>query len=190
MNKYSVLVADSGETSRIKISELLAKKGYKTFQSTDGAGTIRISRSILPNLVIMDTNIWGIHAFEAARIIEEDKLSTVIFITNHANKTFCDNLKKMQLFAYIVKPIHPDYLYQIVEFSIINSTKINSLTNKVHKLENSLENRKLIDRAKGILIEELQINESEAYDLLRKKSMNECLSMDRIATKVIKQCMR
>ncbi len=190
MNKYSVLVADSGETTRTKICELLVKKGYKTFQTTDGAGTIRISRSVFPNLVIMDTNIWGIHAFEAARVIEEDKLSTVIFITNNANKAFYDNLKEMRLFAYIVKPINPDYLYQIVEFSIINSTKINSLTNKVHKLENSLESRKLIDRAKGKLIEELRINESEAYHLLRKKSMDECLSMDRIAAKVIQQYVK
>ena len=185
MNNFSILVADSGETSRKKLCDLLGKKGYKIFQATDGAGAIRVSRSIFPDLVIMDSNLWGIHAHEAARIIEEDRLSTVIFVTNNLNKAFFENLKNMKIFAYIMKPVQPEQLYQMVEFSIINSSKINSLTQKVNKLEHSLESRKKIDKAKGILVEKLEISENEAYGILRKRSMDECLPMDKMAEKII-----
>jgi response regulator NasT len=187
MNNYNIVVADSSETSRKKVCGLLAKKGYRTYQATDGAGALRIARSIFPDLVIMDINLWGINAFEVASIIEEDKLSTVVFITGSPNSDFYEKLRTMNIFAYINRPINPDQLYQIVEFSIINSNKISLLEEKVEKLESTLEARKKIDRAKGILIEKLKITENEAYKLLRKKSMDSCVSMEKIAEEIIKK---
>ncbi|MFZ5965686.1 MAG: ANTAR domain-containing response regulator [Bacillota bacterium] len=187
MNNYSILVADSSETSRKKICDLLIKKGYKIFQATDGAGAIRISRSIFPDLVIMDINLWGIHAYEAAHIIEEDRLSTVIFMTNNANRVFYEKLEHMNVFAYIIKPINSEQLYQTIEFSIMNSNRIKSLTKKVEKLELTLENRKKVDRAKGILMEKLGMVENEAYKLLRKRSMDECITIDKMAEKIIEE---
>ncbi|QXM06437.1 ANTAR domain-containing response regulator [Crassaminicella indica] len=187
MDSYRIVVADSSEGSRKLICKLLNKKGYKTYQATDGAGAIRISRSIFPELVIMDTNLWGINAYEAARIIEEDKLSTVIFATSNPTSAFYEKLKNMNIFAYVVKPIYPEQLYQMVEFSIMNASKIHLLSKKIEKLENTLESRKKIDRAKGLLMKALKITEDEAYKLLRKKSMDDCVSMNVIAEKIIKK---
>ncbi|MFT9493625.1 ANTAR domain-containing response regulator [Anaerosolibacter sp.] len=185
MNSYSILVADSSETSRKKLCELLTMKGYKLFQATDGAGAIRIARSIFPDLVIMDVNLWGIQAYEAGRVIEEDRLSTVVFITNHANKVFYEKLQAMNVYAYIMKPIQQEQLHQTVEFTIRNARKIRSLEKKVAILEHSLESRKKIDRAKGILMEKFKIPEDEAYNILRKQSMDHCISMDKMAEKII-----
>ncbi|MBB6216205.1 response regulator NasT [Anaerosolibacter carboniphilus] len=186
MNIFSILIADSSETSRKKLCELLTMKGYKLFQATDGAGAIRISRSIFPDLVIMDVNLWGIQAYEAGRIIEEDRLSTVLFVTNYASKGFYEKLQNMNVYAYIMKPIQQEQLYQTVEFTIRNAQKISSLEKKVASLEHSLESRKKIDRAKGILMEKLSISENEAYKILRKESMDQCISMDKMAEKIIK----
>lgn len=185
MDKYSILVADSSEMYRKKVCDLLIKKGYKIFQATNGAGAIRMSRSVFPNLVLMDMNIWGMPSYEAARIIEDDKLSNVVFITNNLNQSFYEKLKGMNIFAYIKKPINPEQFYQVVEFSIMNSNKINSLIKKVKKLENTLESRKKLDRAKGILMEKLNITEDEAYKILRRKSMDACISMSEMAEKII-----
>lgn len=185
MNKYSVLVADSSETSRKKICDLLLKKGYKIFQATDVAGAIRLSRRVYPNLAIIDANLWGMSAYEAALIIEEDRLSNVIFITNNPNQAFYEKLKRMNIFAYIMKPINPDQFYQMVEFSIMNSNKINFLTEKVRKLEETLESRKKIDRAKGLLMQKLNITEDKAYKMLRRKSMDACIPMSEMAEKII-----
>jgi len=186
MNNYSVVVADSSETSRKMICNLLAKKGYRIYQATDGAGAIRIARKIFPNLVIIDENIWGIKAYDAACIIEEDKLSTVIFITSSPNLNFYEKLKRMNVFAYINRPINADQLYQIVEFTLMNSSKISNLEKKVKKLEDTIADRKKIDRAKRLLMEKKHITEDEAYKLLRKKSMDECISLGKIAEKILK----
>ncbi|WP_432401453.1 ANTAR domain-containing response regulator [Wukongibacter sp. M2B1] len=185
MNNFNIVVADSGETSRKMICKLLVKKGYKIYQATDGAGVIRIARRIYPDLVIIDENIWGIKSYEAASIIEEDKLSTVIFITNNPSLSFYERLKTMNVFAYINKPINPDQLYQIVEFSIMNSSRIKKLKKKVKKLEDTITDRKNIDRAKHILMKKHGVSEDEAYKMLRKKSMDECISMGKVAEKVI-----
>ncbi|MCT4563280.1 MAG: ANTAR domain-containing protein [Maledivibacter sp.] len=185
MNKYNILVADSSETSRKKICNLLIKKGYKIFQATDGAGAIRMCRSVFPNLVIMDMNLWGMSAYEVAHIIEDNKLSNVIFITNSPNKAFYEKLREMNIFAYIMKPINPDQFYQMIEFSIMNSNKINSLKKKVEKLEETLESRKKLDRAKGILMKQFNVNEDEAYKMLRKKSMDTCRAMSETAKEII-----
>lgn len=190
MNNYRIVVADSAENSRKKICTLLNRKGYKTYQATDGAGAIRISRSIKPDIVIIDTNIWGIHAFEVADIIEEDKLSTVIFVTNKANSDLYDQLKKMTIFAYITKPIMPDQMYQTIEFAIMNSSRIQTLSLKVEKLECNLKSRKIIDRAKGLIMEQLSMSENDAYNHIRKKSMDACISMDIMAERIIKKYLK
>ena len=184
---HSIVVADSSETSRKMIGSLLVKRGYKVYQASDGAGAIRLARSIQPELVLIDVNIWGVKAYEAARIIEEDRLSTVVFITANPDRDFIERLKSMKIFAYITKPINPAQLFQIIEFSLINARKINFLEEKLEKLENRLEARKRIERAKGVLMEKLKLSEDEAYRFLRKKSMDSCTSMEKVAEDIIKK---
>lgn len=187
MNDYKIVVADSDNTCRKNISELLKKRGYNVYQASDGSETLRISRIIYPHLVIMDINLLMINGYKTAKIIEEDKVSSVIFATNNLNSAFYEKLKTMNIFAYIIKPVNPEQLYQTVEFSINNISKVKSLQEKIEHLETELINRKKIDRAKGIVMERLRISESEAYKYLRKKSMDKCISMDILSDKIIKK---
>ena len=163
------------------------RKGYITYEATDGAGAIRISRSIFPSIVIVDLNLWGMNAYDVAEIIEGNKLSTVLFVTNNQNSDFFEKLKKMNVYAYITRPIIAEQMYHSVEFSIMNSSKIKNLSNKIEKLETMLENRKKIDIAKGLIMKKLKINENEAYNLLKRRSMDECTAIDKIADKVINE---
>ncbi|RKD30064.1 ANTAR domain-containing response regulator [Thermohalobacter berrensis] len=185
MDRYKIVVADSSETSRKKIKGILAKRGYKVYEASDGAGAIRLTRSTKPDLVLIDTNIWGISSYDAAEIIEKDNLATVVFITSNPNKAFIDTIKNMSLFAYITKPIKPEQLYQIIDFALFNSSKIKNLQSRVEKLETKLSGRKLIDRAKGIIMEKFDMTENEAYKFLRKKSMDNCKPMEEVAKEII-----
>lgn len=185
VQQEKIVVADNDDAFRKAVSDILTKKGYKVYQASDTAGTLRISRSIIPSLVIIDVNLRGMNAFDTARIVEEDNIATVIFITGNPDKSFFNRLEKMNIYAYLTKPINPSQLIQIVEFSIINSYKIKSLKDKVQKLENSIEARKKIEKAKGILIQKLNISEDEAYKRIRKKSMDDCVSMDIISDEII-----
>lgn len=185
MEKYKILVAGSDDRCREMVSELLKKRGHKVHQAADSGTVLRISRSIVPDLVIMDVNLSGINAYKTARIIEEDKVSSVIFITNNLDSGFYEKIKTMNIFAYIIKPINSEQLYQTVEFSIYNIEKVKNLQEKIVSLETALESRKKIDRAKGIVMKRLKISEDEAYKYLRKKSMDLCISMDKLSEKII-----
>jgi len=187
MNNYKIVVADSDNKSRDKVCNMLKKKGYLVYQAAESGGVLRISRSIFPHLVIIDINLLGLNAYNTARIIEEDKISSVIFITNNIDSSFYEKLKNMNIFAYINKPVSVEQLYQVVEFSINNINKLNELQERIENLETALRNRKKLDRAKGIIMKRLNISEDEAYGYLRKKSMDMCISIDILAEKIIKK---
>ncbi|MBA1333655.1 MAG: hypothetical protein HPY66_0048 [Firmicutes bacterium] len=185
MNRASIIIADSGETSRKIVSDLISKRGYKIYQASDNAGVLRMARSLHPDLVLMDVNLWGANAYETARIIEEDRLSTVVFMTPKLDNEFMERLKTMKIFAYIMKPVNPAQLTQMVEFAIANSTRIRSLEERVEKLESSLAARKKIERAKGILMEKLRLSEQQAYEYMRRKSMDKGISMESLADTIV-----
>ncbi|ARE88199.1 ANTAR domain-containing response regulator [Clostridium formicaceticum] len=180
-------MADSGETSRKWIYTALMKKGYKVYEASDAAGTLRICRSIFPKLVLIDTGIWGMSPHKLAGIIEGDGLSTVLFITSKPDDFFHEQLKKMKVCAYISKPVNAPQLYQMIEFILTSVEKINFLEKQVEKLESSLAGRKKIDRAKGILMEKLKMSENDAYKLLRKKSMDACTPIEKMAETIISE---
>ncbi|HEY5560958.1 MAG TPA: ANTAR domain-containing protein [Clostridiaceae bacterium] len=187
MDNYKILVADSDRKNGEMICTLLIARGYKVYQAHDSGETLRISRSLFPDLVIIDVNLIGVNAFKTARILEEDKVSNVIFISNNVDSEFYEQLKNMNIFAYVIKPIIPEQLYQTVEFSINNVKKFNDLQLKIMNLEIELKNRKLIDKAKGIVMERLKVSEDEAYKYLRKKSMDLSMSMYNLSVTIIKK---
>lgn len=187
MNTCKIVVADSDSKSREIICGFLKKKGYLVHTAADISSALRASRSIMPHLVIMDVNLAGGNAYKTARIIEDDRISNVVFMTNKLDGFFYDRLKTMNIYAYVVKPLVLEQLLQIVEFSINNIIRMNELKTKIEQLETSLKNRKKLDRAKGIVMKMLNVSEEEAYGYLRKKSMDMCTSIDTVAEKIIKK---
>lgn len=185
MLKGKVIIADSVEQTRKYIKDIMTKKGYKVFETTDGSGTIRMCRKIYPELVIIDVNLWGMDAFQVGKIIEEDNLSTVLFMTNNPDLSFINNIKTMKVFAYIIKPIIKDRILQTIEFSMVNADRINQLKTKVDKLETKLRERKVIDRAKGILMDINDLTEEDAYKSIRKESMDRCEKIEKTAKRII-----
>lgn len=174
MSKGRILISDSGEYTRINIKNLLLKRGYQTYEATNGLETLRLARSIYPELVIIDLNLWGMNSLKVGKIIEEDNISTVIYMTSNVNKSFLKQIEDMKIYAYIKKPIISENLYQIIEFALINSTKINNLEKKVDVLE-----------AKTILMENLNISEQEAYNRIRKESMDRCISIEKLSKEIL-----
>ena len=185
MGKYGILVADSGESSRISICSLLNKRGYTTYQASDGASTLRVARSVHPDIVLIDLNLWGMNAYSVGEIIEADKISSVLYLTANPDENLHQRLEKMMLFGYITKPIQKEQLYQIVEFAAVNSAKMKCLSSRIELLERTIENKKRIDLAKGLLIKRLGIDENQAHGILRKRSMDACIPLEDAAEMVI-----
>lgn len=184
--KHSIIVAHSKKNMRIKLCRLLNKKGYITYQATDGASVLRSARSYNPTLVLIDMNLKGMYPLKVGKIIESNHLSSVVFLTHTVDQTFMNAIQKMNIYAYLQKPFTASQLYQTIEFSIINLQKISHLKAKVDQLEKNLEDRKIIAKAKGIIIEKERMTEEEAYNYLRQKSMDECISIRDLSIRIIK----
>jgi AmiR/NasT family two-component response regulator len=187
MEKYRILVADSSESSRISICSLLNKRGYTTYQASDGASALRVARSVHPDIVLIDLNLWGMNAYSVGEIIEADKISAVLYLTANPDKTLYERLEKMMLFVYITKPIQQEQLYQMVEFAAVNSAKMKRLSSRIELLETTIENKKKIDLAKSLLIKNLNIGENQAYSIVRKRSMDDCVPMEDVAEMIINE---
>lgn len=187
MDIGSVLIASSSQALRSNINDMLRKRGCRTYQASDGSGAMRIARSIRPNLVLMDVNLWGTNVYETGSLIERERLSTVVYMTANPNRDFIEKLKHMKVFAYVTKPINPVQLIQIVEFSLINSSRIITLEKRVKRLENSLSARKNIEKAKGILMDRLETSEQKAYEHIRKTSMDRGITIEKAAQMIIEE---
>lgn len=185
MQRDNIVVADNDEAYRKAITDLLTKQGYKVYAAADAASTLRISRSIIPSLVIIDVNLRGMSAYDMGQIIENDNISTALFITGNPDKSLFDRLEKMNIYSYLTKPIIPSQFIQIIEFSIANAFRLRNLKAKILKLENTLTSRKKIERAKELLAEKLKISESDAYKTMRKESMDACKPMELIAEQIL-----
>jgi len=187
MHREKILVADSSEVSRKKVCDMLNRQGYWTFQATDGAHTLRIARKLKPDLVVIDAGIWGMPAAELGRIIETDGLSTVLYLTSQVTPEFLDMIQKRHVYAYLTKPLQSRQMGQILDFAMVNARKIATLTDKVSRLERSLEGRKIVDRAKGLLMDRKQMAEQEAYAYLRRKAMDNGFTLEQAAETIIQQ---
>lgn len=187
MSKGRILICDSSEYIRTNIKNLLLKRSFQVYEATNGLEALRLARSIYPELVIIDLNLWGMNSIEVGKIIEKDNISTVIYMTSKVDAVFLNEIEKMKLYAYIKKPIIGENLYQIIDFALINSNKINNLKRKVNDLEIEINSRKNIDKAKRMLIKKLNITEEESYSIIRRESMNRCISIEKVAQEIIEK---
>lgn len=188
--KHSILVAHNKKNMRIKLCRLLNKKGYITYQATDSASVLRIARSYHPSLILIDMELKGMYPLRVGKIIESNHISSVIYMVKTTDHTFINAIQKMNIYAYLKKPFSTSQLYQTIEFSLINLQKINYLKDKVSALEKNLEDRKIIAKAKGIIIKNQMITEEEAYKYLRQKSMDECISIKELSERIIEKNLK
>lgn len=187
MSGSRILIAVSNENTRKQIGALLGKKGYQVYLASESTGAIRLARTLYPDLVLMDVSLWGQNAFDAARIIENDGVSSVIMISAQLTLDFFEKLKERKLYAYLRKPIQPEELYRTVDFAIRNLEIFKGYTSKIARLEAELAGRKTIDAAKALLMSTQNIDEEEAYQRIRRESMNLSLTMQEIAKRILKQ---
>lgn len=187
MEKESILIAHSQSEMRKKLCMILSQKGYITYQASDGPSTIRSSRSLHPTLVLIDLKITGISPYQVANTIEKDYLSTVLFMVRKPSDYFLNKIEAFNVYAYVLKPIQKSQLERAVKFSIKTARNINQLRTEIKNLELTLEKREIINHGKGLLMKEYQLNEGEAYEKLRKLSMNNCLNIVDTSKKIIEE---
>jgi len=181
-----LVVADNDRIWRKNIKTLLTKLGYLVIgEADDGLSALKLVRSRQPDLLIIAAEVAGMDGLEVARIVHEDKLAPVIVIANSQNPQLLEKAKGSRVAALLVKPVDEMSIIAAIGISLVNYKEIIALEKQIKDLKNTLKTRKLVEQAKGILMETMSITEAEAFRRIQKQSMNKRVSMRQVAEAII-----
>lgn len=181
-----IVIADADDGFRKKLKETLVHAGYLvTGEVGEGRSALKVIFQTEPDLVIMDAKLPGAEGLEIARIIEEHKAAPVILLTTSHEFELLEEAKDSWIFAYLVKPVSDVQLLPAIEIAISNFRRFVRLEEENKRLKQALEERKLVEKAKGMVMEAKGLNEKEAYKYLQKISMDNCVPIARVARQII-----
>ncbi|MBE3588786.1 MAG: ANTAR domain-containing protein [Thermoanaerobacteraceae bacterium] len=186
MAEQRIVLVDSDATWRKTIKGMLTKLGYWVVgEGADGLSALKLIRSRQPDLLIIDAGVPGMDGLEVARILHEDKLAPVIVLVSAISPGLLDKAREARVASLLTKPVDETTLWSAVELALANYQEIVKLEKQVEELKETLETRKLVERAKGILMETMGLSEAEAFRRMQKQSMNKRISMRQVAEAVI-----
>lgn len=179
----SVVIADDEPISRMDLKELLSEGGYTVLSEvSDGFDAVEQCKLYHPDLVILDIKMPFLDGISAAKIIYEEELAdTIIMLTAYSEREFVEQAKGYGVSGYLVKPIDEKSLVPSIELAVARSRELKRLRKDMAKVSERLESRSVIEKAKGIIMQEQSMTEQEAYDYIRKLSLDKHLSMRRVA---------
>lgn len=183
----SVIVAEDEAIIRLDIVETLKESGFDVIgQAGDGAEAVRLALELKPQLVLMDIKMPGTDGLQAAEILKEHKVP-VVLLTAFSSPELVERASEAGVYSYVVKPFNPSNLIPALRIALSLHERMSSVENEVDEMNEKLETRKLVDRAKGLLTEKMKLNEPEAFRWIQKASMDRRLSMKQVAQTVIEQ---
>jgi AmiR/NasT family two-component response regulator len=186
MSQIRVVVADDETIIRLDLKTLLEEMGHEVVgEAADGQKALDLARSLKPDVVIMDIKMPVMDGLDAAKIIAEEKIAPVVLLTAYSQKDLIERAKEAGVFGYLVKPFQESDIMPAIEIALARYLEMQDLESTVGDLEDKLETRKTIDRAKGILMDKLQMNEADAFRRIQQQSMNQRRSMKEIAEAII-----
>ncbi|MDP3045882.1 MAG: response regulator [Chloroflexota bacterium] len=186
MSKTRIIIADDESIIRMDLKEMLSGLGYLVVgEAGDGQSAVNLAREMRPDLIIMDIKMPGLDGIGAAKILTEEKIAPVLFLTAFSQKELVDGAKEAGVVAYLVKPFRESELVPAIEVALARFSEFRVLEQQVGDLKDALETRKLVDRAKGLLMDTQSLTEAEAFRKIQKMSMNTRKSMREIAEAII-----
>lgn len=186
MSQINVLIADDESIIRMDLRTLLEEMGLTVVgEAADGRRALELARTLRPDVVIMDIKMPVMDGLDAAKVISEEKIAPVVLLTAYSQQDLIERAKDAGVFAYLVKPFQESDLLPAIEIAIARYLEQKDLETQLGDLEQKLETRKLVDRAKGILMDKYKMSEAEAFRRIQQQSMNQRRSMKEIAEAVI-----
>lgn len=183
-----VLIADDEAVIRLGLRTMLEAQGYRVIgEAADGTRALDLVSKLKPDLVFLDIKMPGVGGLQAARRLQEDRSIAVVILTAYSDREFVDAAKDAGVQAYLVKPLRESDLHPAIEVAMSRFREIRALRDEVKDLEDSLETRKLVERAKGILMSKFGITEEEAFTRIQRESRNTRRAMKEIAQQIIMQ---
>jgi len=186
-----VVIAEDEAIIRLDLREILEEEGYEIVAETGrGDEAIELVRQHQPDVVILDIRMPGADGLQAAKVIAGERLAAVLMLTAFSQRDLIEQARDAGALAYLVKPFDRNDLVPQIEVALGRHREIVALSKEVKGLEQQIETRRTVDRAKGILMDESGLKEHEAFTWIQRTAMRDRRTMREIAVQVIDQGLR
>lgn len=181
-----VVIAEDEALIRLDLAEMLGDLGYDVVgQAADGEHALALVEELRPDLVLMDVKMPRLDGIAAAERIARDRVAPVVMLTAFSQRELVERARDAGAMAYLVKPFSESDLTPAIEMAVSRFAELQQLEAEVADLTDRLETRKALDRAKGVLQQQLSISEPEAFRWIQKTAMDLRLSMRQVAEGVV-----
>ena len=188
-NKKSlrIVIADNESLIRLDIREMLEDAGHEVVgEAVNGRRAVELTRQHRPDLVLMDIKMPEMDGITAAGKIYADKIAPVILLTAFSQPDIVDKAKDSGVLGYLVKPVQESQLFPAMEIALSRWQEMQGLEDELEKLKDSLETRKMVDRAKGIIMAAHKLGEQEAYRRMQQYAMQKRVPLKDVAQSIIR----
>jgi AmiR/NasT family two-component response regulator len=186
VERTRVIIADDESVIRADLREMLTNLGYLVVGEVgDGQSAVNVARELKPDVVIMDIKMPDLDGIEAAKILTQEKVAPVLLLTAYSQRDLIDRAKEAGVVGYLVKPFREQEIVPAIEIALERFKEFSELEKEVGGLRETLETRKVVDRAKGLLMDQQGLTEAEAFRKIQKMSMNTRKPMKEIAEAII-----
>jgi response regulator NasT len=181
-----VVIAEDEAIIRLDLKETLQEEGYEVVGETGrGDEAVELVREHEPDIAILDIKMPGLDGLAAAREIAGERRAAVLILTAFSQRDLIEQARDAGALAYLVKPFEKNELIPAVEVALGRFNEMKALAAQTASLEEQLETRKVVDRAKGILMDKHAMAEAEAFSFIQKRAMGERITMRVVAERVI-----
>jgi AmiR/NasT family two-component response regulator len=181
-----VIIADDEPIQRMDLKDVLTKQGYLVIgEAGDGQSAVNLARELRPDLVIMDIRMPDMDGIAAAEVLTQEKIAPVLLLTAFGDQPLVERAKQAGVVNYIVKPLRESEVAPAIEVALARYNEFRAMEDKARSLSERLEERKVIERAKGLLMKQQGLTEEEAYRKIQKASMNNRKSMREVAEAIL-----
>ena len=186
IQKTRIVIAEDEAIIRLDLRETLEEEGYEVVADTGRGDTaIELVRQHLPDVAIFDIEMPGLDGLDAARVVSAEKLCPVVMLTAFSQREVIEQARDAGALAYLVKPFQKTDLVPAIELAIGRFQEMKMLSGERDALGEQLELRKLLDRAKGLLIDKFSMTEQSAFDFIQKNAMSTRAKMVDVANQIL-----
>ena len=188
--KYRIVIADDEALICMDLREMLEEAGHEVVGiGSDGVEALDLVKEKKPDLVILDVKMPRLDGIQAARMIAHDNLAPVVLLTAFGNEDMIEKAKKSMVFGYVMKPVEEKTLFPAIQIAVSQYRQKKDMVDRVKNMERELAARKIVDRAKGLLMDYYHITEEDAYRRMQQTSMKRGITIADVAQKVVKEIM-
>jgi AmiR/NasT family two-component response regulator len=182
-----ILIAEDESLIRLGLRRILEESGYQVVAAPDGRAALKLARQTRPDLAILDIKMPGLNGLDVARQIYAQRTLPIVLLTAYGDRELVEQAADLPIMAYLMKPVNEQELLAMLRVVTARFEEQQQVLQHAVELEEQLATRKLIERAKGVLMQQESISEEDAYRRIQSQARQERRSMRHVAEAILRQ---